>query len=56
MKYKILIVDDEPLARIGLSGLVCESFPDFEIVSTAANGNEAIEILKKEPLDLVIPI
>lgn len=27
MKYKILIVDDEPLARIGLSGLVCESFP-----------------------------
>lgn len=54
MKYKILIVDDEPLARIGLSGLVCESFPDFEIVSTAANGNEAIEILKKETLDLVI--
>lgn len=54
MKYKLLIVDDEPLARIGLSGLVRKSFPDFEIVSTATNGNEAIEILKKEAFDLVI--
>lgn len=54
MKYKILIVDDEPLARIGLSGLIRGSFPDFEITATAANGNEAIDILKKEAVDLVI--
>lgn len=54
MKYKLLIVDDEPLARIGLSGLIRGNFPDFEIASTAANGNEAIEILKKEAFDLII--
>lgn len=54
MKYKILIVDDEPLARIGLSGLIGENFPDFELAFAAANGKEAIELLEEEAVDVII--
>ncbi len=50
-KYKILIVDDEPLIRESL-------YEIFRIegyrVQRAASGEEAVEILKKDSVDIII--
>ncbi|MFD0961622.1 response regulator transcription factor [Paenibacillus chungangensis] len=43
--YSILIVDDEPLIRMGLRQLIERCPLDLDIVGEAANGNEAIELL-----------
>lgn len=41
MKLRVLVVDDEPLARERLSHLV-EELPDTELAGVAANGEEAL--------------
>ncbi len=48
---KILIVDDEENARIGLSKLLSQEGYD---VDSVANGNEALEFLRHERVSLVI--
>lgn len=45
-KIKVLIVDDEPLARRGICQLL-ESETDFEIVGEAGNGREAVSAVEK---------
>jgi two-component system response regulator YesN len=50
----LLIVDDEPNIVEGLSYTIQEHFGDDIDVSTAYNGNNALEILSKSPIDLVI--
>lgn len=47
-RIPVLIADDEPLARDELSRLIDEN-GSFEIVHRAANGSEALELLKKDP-------
>lgn len=49
---RALLVDDERLARAELSRLL-EKFPEIEIVSEAANGEEAIEKIEELNPDLV---
>jgi len=51
-KIKVLIVDDEPLARRGIRQLL-ESEQDFEIAGEAANGREAVTAIQKFAPDLV---
>ena len=51
-KIKVLIVDDELLARRGISRLL-ESETDFEIVGEASNGNAAISQMRKLAPELV---
>lgn len=51
-KIRVLIVDDEPLARRGIRQLL-ESEKDFEIAGEAANGREASVALEKFAPDLV---
>ncbi len=51
-KIKVLIVDDEPLARRGIRQLL-ESENNFEIVSEAGNGLEAVAAVEKHAPDLV---
>jgi two-component system LytT family response regulator len=51
-RIRVLIVDDEPLARRGIRQLL-ESETDFEIVGEAANGREAISAIQKLAPDLV---
>ena len=47
MTYKLLIVDDEPLVQIGLKAMLSRDFPEVDIVGTAANGMEGLELIGK---------
>ena len=50
---RVMIVDDEPLAREELQRLVGEH-KDFKVECQAQNGKEALEQLKKNPVDLIL--
>lgn len=50
---KILIVDDEPLARQRLRTMLAE-LPDMEVVGEAANGREAVEKAESLAADAVL--
>lgn len=50
---RILLVDDHPVVRAGLVGLL-SSQPDFEVVGEASNGLEALELLDKLRPDVVL--
>ena len=52
--YRLLIVDDEPLVQIGLKSMLGGNFPDIEIVGTAPNGAEALNMIRKCRPDIVI--
>jgi two-component system LytT family response regulator len=49
---KALIVDDERLARLELRRLL-STHPEIEIVGEAANGNEAVELVRRHAPDLI---
>ena len=49
---RVLIVDDEPLARDNLR-LLLERDPDVEIVGECRNGLSAVQALRSEKVDLV---
>ena len=53
MRVKVLVVDDEPLAREGLKLLLGRQ-AGVESVSEARNGREAIAIIRERPPDLVL--
>jgi DNA-binding NarL/FixJ family response regulator len=50
---RILIVDDHPVVRAGVAGLV-EDQPDMKIVSHASNGREAIQQFRDHHPDIVL--
>ena len=52
MTARVLIVDDEPIARRGLRRLL-EMRDDITIVGECANGNEALEQIRSQRIDLV---
>jgi two-component system response regulator YesN len=58
---RVLIVDDEPLVRVALRSTVDWRRWGFECASEAANGEEALAVLREHPetalviLDLVMP-
>jgi two-component system LytT family response regulator len=47
-----IIVDDEPLARKGLA-IRLQQYPEISIVAQCTNGNEALDILKNQQVDLM---
>ena len=51
-KIKVLVADDEPLARERLTGLLSQE-PDIEVVSQARDGEEAITAIHDDSPDLV---
>lgn len=53
MSYRVLIADDEPLARERLIRLV-EKIPDCSVCATAADGNEVIKACATEAPDMVL--
>ncbi len=52
--FKLLIVDDEHIVRMALRSLIDWKKNGIEIVGEAINGLDALNILKEEPVDLII--
>jgi len=50
---RALVVDDEPLARAGMRGLLADD-PDVALVGECANGGEAIAAIRTHAPDLVL--
>ncbi|MDQ1287280.1 MAG: hypothetical protein QG622_845 [Actinomycetota bacterium] len=53
MTIRVVVADDQPLIREGLSGIIATA-PDMRIVGEAANGAEAIELVAREQPDAVL--
>ncbi len=53
MPYKVLIIDDEPAARLRMRQLIGESSADFQIIGEAFNGTNAIQQIEQLLPDLV---
>jgi DNA-binding LytR/AlgR family response regulator len=51
-KLRCLIADDEPLMRERMTDLMAEHDDDFEIVSIATNGEEALTMFHAKPVDV----
>ncbi|RKS85702.1 LuxR family two component transcriptional regulator [Microbacterium sp. AG790] len=50
---RVLIVDDDPIVRLGLR-LLFRSIPELDIVGEAADGSEVIGLLEAMPVDAVL--
>lgn len=50
---KVVVVDDEPLARQTIESLIIENIPDVNVVAKVGEVNEAIEVIKSQKPDLV---
>ena len=53
MRLRVLVVDDEPLARTGLRELISND-PELEYVGDAADGQAAVEAIETLKPDLVL--
>lgn len=51
---RVLIADDEMLVRIGLKTIIPWEQNGFELIGEAANGREALDIVKRQPCDIVL--
>lgn len=52
--YKVLIVDDEPMIRLGISSCVRWEDERFELVGEAANGEAAMQIARQQEIHILI--
>lgn len=52
-KKRVLVVDDHPLLRLGLTALI-EDEPDLEVCGQAAGYSEALTLVSKESPDAII--
>src|SRR5688572_14281670 len=50
---RVVVVDDEPIARAGVIRLLGED-PEFTVVGEAASGTEAIRVIEDEDPDVVL--
>ncbi|MEU3648401.1 response regulator transcription factor [Lentzea sp. NPDC034063] len=53
MTIRVLLADDQPLIRAGFHVLI-DSAPDLEVVGEAADGVEALELLRTTRADVVL--
>jgi DNA-binding NarL/FixJ family response regulator len=53
VKLRVLLVDDDPLVRTGLS-MILGSTPDIEVVAEAGDGDEAVRQVTAHAPDVVI--
>lgn len=50
---RVLVTDDDPLVRAGLS-LMLGGAPDLDVVAEAADGREAVQIVRDRDVDVVL--
>jgi len=50
---RVVLVDDHPVLRAGLAELL-RGAPDMEVVGTAADGAEALDVVRRENPDVVL--
>jgi len=50
---RVLLVDDQPLIRVGLRGIL-ELEDDIEVVGEAPSGRQALAVLSTTPVDVVL--
>ncbi len=53
-EYKVLVVDDEPLAVKAICKIIERSCPEFVVAGEASNGREGLEKIEEVSPDLVI--
>ena len=54
MLMKVMLVDDEPFILQGLSVIIDWEQEGYEIVRKASDGQEALDYLKENDVDLII--
>lgn len=52
-RTRLLLVDDHPLFRAGLAALLSDQ-PDLVVAGEAGDGAEAVELLHREPFDVIV--
>ena len=52
-RIRTLVVDDQTVVREGLAAILT-NYPDIEVIGQAADGIQAMEIIKKEKPDVVL--
>lgn len=50
----VLLVDDHPLVRAGMAGLIASSADDIRVVGEAATGEEALQLVASAAPDVVL--
>jgi len=50
---RLLIVDDHPVVRVGLSSMLCKQ-PGLKLMGAAAGAEEALSLLERSPADVVL--
>ena len=53
MAYRVLIVEDDPMVAMINEQYVCKN-PDFCVVSSCRNGQDALDFLKANQVDLIL--
>jgi two-component system response regulator YesN len=52
--YRVIIVEDEMLVRVGLKNSIMWSKYEMEVIADVSNGKEALAVYEKEKPDLII--
>jgi two-component system NarL family response regulator len=50
---RVLIVDDHPVVRAGLSSMLA-TYPDLEVMGSVSDGSQAIARIKQDAPDIVL--
>ena len=46
--YQVMVVDDEPMAASLIVNIIKQKYNKFEIMGTAYNGEEALELIQEK--------
>lgn len=54
MSIKVVLADDHPVVRDGLRSVIDKKAEDIKIVGEASNGNDVLEMAKKNQVDIYV--